>query len=63
MMTYSERLLDDYPTLDRKNVAKLLREHGFEFDTPTLGTDGKFDQDFEMAERYRTADVMAWLGY
>ena len=62
-MTYSEQLVDDYPMLTRGDVERILREHGFGFDTPTLGDVGSFDDDFEMSERYRSADVMTWLGY
>lgn len=55
MNTYSEQLLEDYPTLGRASVAKLLREHGMTLD--------ELDADFERVERYNSAAVMAWLGY
>ena len=34
--TYSERLLEDYPQLTRTSVIKLLGQHGFRPDSPTM---------------------------
>jgi len=35
-MTYSEQLIEDYPQLSRADVIKVLGQHGFRPDTPTM---------------------------
>ena len=34
--TYSERIVEDYPKLSRSGVIKLLAQHGFKPDQPTM---------------------------
>ena len=59
--TYSERLLEEYPMLDRANVIKLLREH--DCDILELDRDFRAEDSEHEGIEYASVCVMAWLGY
>lgn len=56
-MTWSEDLLENYPTLTQKDCEKVLRLHSL-----TL-SDYLSDMGFSCRELYDTETLLGWLGY
>ena len=58
-MTFSEDLLENYPTLTVTDVKQLLREHGLE------GPENWEDLIEELGEKtaYTSEEVLGFLGY
>ena len=59
MATYSEHIKENYPTLDRFDVQKLMKEHGV--DNEENWAD--LHEELGELEFYPSAEIMGFLGY
>lgn len=58
-MSYtSEEFIEDVPTLSRKQVLKLLSQHGAQTEEYA-----DFDRDLGVKDTYLSRKVFGWLGY
>lgn len=55
--------------ITREEARRILKEHGFEFNTDTLVKNGKlipstsFNNHLGIKDNYKLKDVKRWLGY